>query len=56
MEEIVGIITESGAIEDTRKAALREIEQAREHLLNLPENKYRYALESLTEYSANRIF
>tara|TARA_A100001011_G_scaffold327744_1_gene352044 strand:- start:221 stop:577 length:357 start_codon:yes stop_codon:yes gene_type:complete len=56
IEEIVRIITKSGAIEDTRKAALDEIGQAREHLLNLPENEYRYALESLTEYSANRIF
>jgi len=56
MEEIVGIITKSGAIEDTRKAALHEIGQAREHLVNLPENEYRYALESLTDYSANRIF
>ena len=56
MEEIIGIITKSGAIEDTRRAALHEIGQAREHLLNLPENEYRYALESLTDYSANRIF
>ena len=56
MEEIIGIITKSGAIEDTRRAALHEIGQAREHLLSLPENEYRYALESLTDYSANRIF
>ena len=56
LEEIVEIITSSGAIEDTRKAALHEIEQAREHLLHLPENEYRKALESLTEYSADRIF
>tara|TARA_A100001011_G_C13772840_1_gene619901 strand:- start:228 stop:584 length:357 start_codon:yes stop_codon:yes gene_type:complete len=56
MEEIVEIITKSGAIEDTRKAALHEIQQARRHLLNLPENEYRCALESLTDYSANRIF
>ena len=56
MEEIIGIITSSGAIEDTRKAALHEIERAREHLLKLPENEYRCALESLTDYSVQRIF
>ena len=56
LEEIVDIITKSGAIEDTRKAALHEIKQAREHLSYLPENEYRKALESLTEYSADRIF
>ena len=48
LEEIVEIITSSGAIEDTRKAALHEIERALS--VKSSENEYRKALESLTEY------
>ena len=56
LEQIVNIITTSGALEETKLAALKEIEQARNCLARLPENEYRQALETLTDYSADRIY
>jgi len=56
LEQIIDIITASGALEETKAAALKEIEQARNCLTRMPENKYRQALETLTEYSADRIY
>lgn len=56
LEQIVDIITTSGALEKTKAAALKEIEQARNCLTRLPKNKYRQALETLTDYSADRIY
>ena len=56
LEQIVDIITASGALVETKAAALKEIEQARNCLTRLPENGYRQALETLTDYSADRIY
>ena len=56
LEQIVEIITTSGALEGTKAAALKEVEQARDCLMGLPKNKYRQALETLTDYSADRIY
>lgn len=55
-ESVSIIIASCGALEKTKEAALREINLASEALAGLPENEYRTALETLTSYSAERIY
>ena len=54
IQEIVRIVTESGALDYTRERALTESRLARESLAVLPPSAYRDALEELAEFAVAR--
>ncbi len=54
MAEIISLVRNCGALDYTRKCALREADAARELLQLLPRNRYRDALNDLVELAVNR--
>lgn len=56
IEEIVGIIEKTGAIEYTSKAAQREVSQAKQALAIIVDSPYKQALSALADFSINRTF
>ncbi|MEI7035828.1 polyprenyl synthetase family protein [Fulvimonas yonginensis] len=56
LDEVVGVIRASGAIERTHAQAVRHARAAREALATLPASVYRDALAALADYSVQRAF
>jgi len=54
IDDIITIINETGAINYTSQAALKEAEQAKSALAPLPESIYKEALSSLADFSVER--
>jgi octaprenyl-diphosphate synthase len=54
IDEIITIIQDTGAIDYTYKAALKEAEQAKLALALLPNSAYKEALISLADFSVER--
>ena len=54
IDDIITIINETGAINYTSQAALKEAEQAKSALTLLPESIYKEALLSLADFSVER--
>jgi octaprenyl-diphosphate synthase len=54
IDDIITIINETGAINYTSQAALKEAEQAKSDLALLPESIYKEALSSLADFSVER--
>jgi len=52
LQDIVGIVRRTGALEATREAARAEVAQARQHLSALPLSKWK---ESLLEFAAQSV-
>lgn len=55
LEQVIDIVTRSGALDATRAAAIRESELALEHLRALPDNAFRGALETLARHCTARL-
>jgi octaprenyl-diphosphate synthase len=55
LDQVVDIVTRSGALEATRAAALEESERATAVLASLPATPYRDALETLARLSTSRL-
>jgi len=55
LEQVIDIVTRSGALDATRAAALEESERAIGALCALPANAFRDALETLARHSTSRL-
>ena len=55
LPDVLRIVEETGALEYTRAAARAQSEQAICCLSDLPDNRYRDALETLTRFAVSRL-
>jgi len=56
LSEIISILKETNALNATRDKALKQAQLARQALKNIPESKYRQALEDLIVFATQREF
>ena len=56
LQQVIGIIRTTKALEYTQQIALTEVDLAKHHLESLPDSDYKLALLSLADFSVSRLF